>query len=61
MALPTLQCTFHDFSVVYYVFVSLSTVNNFLYYFFNGHTLRPAINRECFYTMDLLVLFIDAG
>ena len=46
MALPTLHCTFYDFNVVYYVFVSLLIVNNLLYYAFNGHIFRSTINRR---------------
>ena len=61
MASPTLQCTFYDFNVVYYVFVALLIVNNLLYYVFNGHMFRSTINREDYCTMDLLVLFIDVG
>ena len=61
MALPTLQCTFYDFNVVYYAFVSLLMVNNLLYYGFNGHTFHSTVNREDSYTMGLQVLFIDIG
>ena len=46
MALPPLQCTIYDFTVVYYVFASLSIVNNLLYYVFNSHIFRCVINRK---------------
>ena len=57
----TLQCTFYDIKDVYYVSASLLIVNNLLYYVFNGHIFRSAINREGTCTMELLVLSIDAS
>ena len=57
MALQTLQCTFYDFNVAYYVLVSLLIVNNLWYYVFNGHIFRSTVNREDSCTVDLFSTF----